>query len=157
MLIPYLGVVGWVTQLVVDASVRRRHIATDLLRTLKTHDLFRDINAIGLASSHPAAVCALSNYCNIKLGMVDTNFISQNAKNIFAVTPIDYLKCAQLRGSLFEKDCATGVISSVYTEYYIDHSEPLEVLDTFKNVGRWCLGELLDGHEFLIILPRSNS
>jgi hypothetical protein len=58
------GVVGWVTQLVVDASVRKRYIATLLLQTLKIHPLFYDITAIGLVSSHLAACNALSKYAS---------------------------------------------------------------------------------------------
>ena len=58
------GVVGWVTQLVVDASIRKRYIATLLLQTLKIHPLFYDITAIGLVSSHPAACSALSKYAS---------------------------------------------------------------------------------------------
>lgn len=40
----------------------------------------------------------------------------------------------------------------MYTEFYVDHTEPLEALEVFKKRG-WCLGELLDGHEYLVILP----
>jgi hypothetical protein len=50
--------------LVVHASVRKRHIATQLLQTLQTHPLFYDITAIGLISSHPAACSALSKYAS---------------------------------------------------------------------------------------------
>ena len=61
----------------------------------------------------------------------------------------------KLRGSLF-KDVEVapepGVISLVFTEFYVDHEEPLAALQTFKNTGKWSLGELLDGHEYLIIL-----
>lgn len=58
------GTVGWVTQLVVDVGVRRRWIATHLLQTLKTHELFANITAIGLASSHPASCTALAKYAS---------------------------------------------------------------------------------------------
>lgn len=54
--------VAWVTQLVVDQSVRERYITTQLLQTFKLHELFNDITAIGLASSHPASVNAHSKY-----------------------------------------------------------------------------------------------
>ena len=40
----------------------KRYIATSLLQMLKKHPLFRDITAIGLASSHPSACHALSKY-----------------------------------------------------------------------------------------------
>jgi hypothetical protein len=44
-------------------------------------------------------------------------------------------------------------ISSVFTKFYVDHTEPLKVLAHYKNKGQWCLGELTDGHEFLTIFP----
>ena len=64
MLILASGKVGWVTQLVVDTNVRRRYIATQLLQTLKRHPIFQDVTAVGLVSSHPAAVNALTKYCS---------------------------------------------------------------------------------------------
>lgn len=68
MLIPLCkGVVGWVTQLVVDVAVRKRYIATHLLQTLKSHPLFYNVTAIGLVSSHPAAVAALTKYSSKSL------------------------------------------------------------------------------------------
>jgi hypothetical protein len=84
--------------------------------------------------------------------VIDTNFISQHAQDIFSVTPIDYLKNIKLRGSLFE-DYSSGVVSCAFTEFYVDHLEPLNALKVFEGSGRWCLGKLIDGHEYLIILP----
>jgi hypothetical protein len=55
--------------------------------------------------------------------------------------------------SLFTEGCTSGAISAVYTEFYVDHEEPLSALEVFKEEGKWFLGELLEGHEFLIILP----
>ena len=55
----------------------------------------------------------------------------------------------ELRGSL--GNCTTGTISSIFTTFYVDHDEPLEALAFYKK--EWILGELLDDHEFLIILP----
>ena len=62
LLIFSIGKVGWVTQLVVDTTVRKRYVATQLLQTLKRHAIFQDVTAIGLVSSHPAAVNALTKY-----------------------------------------------------------------------------------------------
>lgn len=58
------GTVGWITQLVVDMGVRRRWIATHLLQTLKTDELFANVIAMGLASSHPASCTALAKYAS---------------------------------------------------------------------------------------------
>ena len=62
MLILATGKVGWVTQLVVDTAVRQRYVATQLLQTLKRHAIFQDVTTVGLVSSHPAAVNALTKY-----------------------------------------------------------------------------------------------
>ena len=60
----------------------------------------------------------------------------------------------QLHGSLFEKDCVpSGAVSTLYTEFYVNHDEPLAALQIFKASRKWPLGELLEGHEFLIIVP----
>ena len=53
--------VGWVTQLVVDASERRKCIATSLLRGLAASPWFSGITMMGVASTHPAACNALCN------------------------------------------------------------------------------------------------
>lgn len=68
-------------------------------------------------------------------------------------SPVGYVKSMELHGSLFQGECTTGAISSVFSNFYIDHSEPLEVLAAYKARGEWVLGDLLEGHEFLIILP----
>lgn len=68
-------------------------------------------------------------------------------------SPVQYLRDAKLRGSLFEENCTSGAISSVFTDFYVDHAEPLDALLVYKTRHQWVLGELLDGHEFLIILP----
>ena len=63
MLILASGKVGWVTQLVVDSRNRKTYIATQILQTLKRHPIFQGLTAVGLVSSHPAAVNALTKYC----------------------------------------------------------------------------------------------
>ena len=45
-------------------EVRRRRIATRLLQTLKTEELFANVTAMGLASSHPASCTALATYAS---------------------------------------------------------------------------------------------
>ena len=53
--------VGWVTQLVVAASERRKRIATNLLRGLAASPWFSGVTMMGVASTHPAACNALCN------------------------------------------------------------------------------------------------
>jgi hypothetical protein len=90
---------------------------------------------------------------DVAVDMINTNFILANTSNVLANTPIDYLKDVELAGSLFRDDCTNGAISCVYTHFFVDHREPLAALDVFKAKRRWCLGELPEGHEFLILLP----
>ena len=44
------------------------------------------------------------------------------------------------------------MVSSVNTNFFVDHTEPLEALASVKENMDWPLGELTDGHEFLLIL-----
>ncbi|KAG1900713.1 uncharacterized protein F5891DRAFT_1031492 [Suillus fuscotomentosus] len=122
----------------------RRYIATQLLQALKFHALFSDVNIVGLASSHPVSCNALAKYAG-NINNVNLDFIHEHAKGILESSPISYLKATQLRGTLFQDNCDNKAISSVFTEFYIDHTEPLAVLQQYKKRGRWCLGELLDG------------
>lgn len=91
----------------------------------------------------------------MKIENIDLSFCRENAKLIFEASPVDYVRAMQPHGSLFEKDCTSGAISLVNTEFYVDHDEPLAALQTYKDSGKWSLGELLEGHEFLIIVPVS--
>lgn len=90
---------------------------------------------------------------DIDIYSVDLPFIRDNAAKVLAATHIKYIKNAPLHGILFEGGCDTGVVSSAFTRFYVDHTEPMEVLEKFKARGKWCLGELLDGHEFLALFP----
>jgi len=147
------GRVGWVTQLVVDVRLRNRYIATSLLQMLKRSSSFDGIMAIGLVSSHPAACHALAKYTSTTIQSIDTLFCHDNARSIMMRSPVKYLQDAELHGSLFEENCTSGAISSVFTNFYVDHAEPLVALSIYKARQQWVLGELLDGHEFIIIVP----
>lgn len=157
--------VCWVTQLVVHSDFRERGLAVGLLNLLRQDD-----DAIyGLMSSHPAACLAAAKafgskghttlpYCDfntdILIGGINTvavGFIRDNAEAIIKVSPISYIKDAELCGSLFDLEDTSGVISSVYTNFFVDHTEPLEALAWVREGLDWPLGELLDGHEFLLM------
>ncbi len=85
----------------------------------------------------------------------DVSFLKANAQQILDTTSIEYLKTALPRGSLFQDDAAEGVISTVFTKFYVDHGEPLAALKQWQDIHEmsWPLGELPEGHEFLCILP----
>ncbi|KAG2134010.1 hypothetical protein BD769DRAFT_1627403 [Suillus cothurnatus] len=137
--------IGWVTQLVVDEQVHQRYIVTQLLQSLKLHVLFSHVDIVGLVSSHPAACNALAKYAAADIKNIDLGFIREHTSGILGSSPISYLKAAQ--------QLQQWHISSVFTKFFVDHTEPLEVLSLYKKKDQWCLGELLDGHEFLAIFP----
>jgi hypothetical protein len=97
-------------------------------------------------------------YCDfdtdILIGGINTvavSFIRDNAEAVTKVSPISYVRDAELRGSLFDPEDTSGVISSVYTNFFVDHTEPLEALAWVQEGLDWPLGELLDGYEFLLM------
>ena len=94
----------------------------------------------------------LTHVSATRIRFVTMDFCKEHAQAILESSPVAYVKDMVLHGSLFDANCTTGAVSSVFTSFYVDHSEPLEALDKYKQNG-WVLGELLDGHEFLIILP----
>jgi hypothetical protein len=139
-----------------------------------------DDDIYGLMSSHPAACLAAAKAFRSKrisisplgpiliiTGSVNTvrlDFIKENAEAIMKTSPIRYVKNAKLCGSLFNPEDASGLVSAVNTDFWVDHTEPLEALAWARDVGDWPLGELHDGHEFILVLearrrtqPRSRS
>ncbi|KIX03760.1 uncharacterized protein Z518_07313 [Rhinocladiella mackenziei CBS 650.93] len=140
--------VCWVTQLVVHRDFRERGIAVSLLIQIR-----QDEDEIyGLMSSHPAACLAAAKAFGNGIGTVRLDFIRKHAGAVMNASPIGYAKDADLRGSLFHTRETNGVVSSVYTNFFVDHTEPLEALAWVRDGLDWPLGELLDGHEFLFLL-----
>jgi hypothetical protein len=77
--------------------------------------------------------------------------MKSNAIKVLGPTPVEYLKSPYLRGTLFEdQPIDPTAISSIFTEFYVDHHEPLEVLKKYEST--WPLGALLDGHEFFVLV-----
>lgn len=108
---------------------------------------------VSLKSSSSSHSPWLNEVLDVKIENIDLSFCRENAKIIFEASPVDYIRDTQPHGSLFEKDCTSGVVSSVNTRFFVDHDEPLAALQIFKDSRKWPLGELLEGHEFLIIVP----
>ncbi|KAG1883122.1 hypothetical protein F4604DRAFT_1576628, partial [Suillus subluteus] len=109
--------------------VHQCYIATQLSQSLKFHALFSCVDIVSLVSSHPAACNSLAKYAAANIKDVDLGFICKHANGILASSLISYLKAAQL--TLFEDNCDT-TISSVFTKYYVDNTEPLAVLSHCK-------------------------
>lgn len=67
-------------------------------------------------------------------------------------SPVEYVQNAQLRGSLFHPGDGSDLVSCADTGFFVDHDEPLEALTWVREIMDWPLGELLDGHEFIMII-----
>ncbi|KAF9224703.1 hypothetical protein BS17DRAFT_702089, partial [Gyrodon lividus] len=143
---------GWVKEVSGCDTVHKRYITTSLLQALKSYEPFCDLMAISLVSSRPSACHALAKYTSNHIGSIDLSFCFQNAKAIIDRAPVEYVQTMEIHGSLFEPTCTSITICCVFTGFYVDHSEPLEVLAAYQSGGQWVLGDL-DGHEFLVILP----
>jgi len=141
----------------------------------------------GVASSHAAGCITLANVFGSKLAApppsrsslsllvstylprsnkspptdgfknLDLDFIRDNAPGILASSPINYLKTAKLSGSLFNKLDSSGLVCGVDTNFFVDHTEPLEALEQVRKFREWPLGDLPDGCEFLVIVPAKKS
>lgn len=80
------------------------------------------------------------------------DFILKNAVSITEASPVPYIKSAKLSGKLFDVTETNGLISGVNTDFLVDHEEPKEALALIREEWNWPLGDLPDGHEFLLIL-----
>lgn len=139
--------VCWITQLVVHRDYRERGLAMGLLNELKEDD-----DIYGLVTSHPAACVAAARVFGSTIDSVRLDFIKDNAEGVMASSPITYIRDAKPRGTLFNADDNSGAVSCVDSNFFVDHSEPLEALSVVQESMNWPLGELLDGHEFLLLL-----
>ncbi|KAL2046626.1 hypothetical protein ABVK25_011665 [Lepraria finkii] len=140
--------VCWITQLVVHQDYRERGLAVGLLNQLR-HD---NVDIYGLMSSHPAACLAAAKAFGSSINTVRLEFIKEHAEEIMRASPIRYVKDAKVCGSLFNPEDTSGLVSSVDTGFWVNHTEPLEALAWAKDIVDWPLGELHDGHEFLLVL-----
>lgn len=138
----------WVTQLVVSRDYRERGLAKGLLNQLKQND----VDIYGLMSSHPAACLAAAKSFRDSIATVQLGFISRHAEEVMKASPISYIKNSKLCGSAFDPSDTSGLVSSVDSGFFVDHNEPLEALAWVREEMKWPLGELFDGHEFLLIL-----
>ncbi|KAI2477375.1 hypothetical protein Ptr902_11448 [Pyrenophora tritici-repentis] len=85
----------------------------------------------------------------------DLEFMHVNARAVMEASPVAYVREAVLRGKLFDGQDTSGAVSSVDTQFFVDHKEPLGVLAMVKQERDWPLGELLEGFEFLLILKKT--
>lgn len=86
------------------------------------------------------------------INAVQLEFIREHAEGMMRTAPVDYVRNARLRGSLFGDDEVEGITSSADTGFFVDHTEPLEALALAREYVDWPLGDLHNGHEFLLIV-----
>ena len=85
---------------------------------------------------------------------MNLDFIRDNASPIMEASPVKYVKQAEVRGSLFDPEDleASGIVSTGFTNFFVDHEEPLDTLACVKEERHWPLGKLRGGHEFLLLV-----
>jgi GNAT superfamily N-acetyltransferase len=133
------GKITWITQLVVDPSYRSRKIAQNLISC----GISTECADAALVSSHPHAVLALERA--LGKNNCDPAVIEAVGQRLMSESGIDYLRGAKMHEVPF--------YCSVDTHFPINHAEPLAALRALP-AGRWQLGPLLEGHEFLAIVCR---
>ena len=69
-----------------------------------------------------------------------------------AASPVSYVRDAKLAGEMFGIE-ADGLVSGGNTFFFVDHDEPIKALEQIQNTWDWPLGQLPEGHEFLLLLP----
>lgn len=89
----------------------------------------------GLLSSHPAAILATLRAFGREIEEVDLKMAREHARAIMDSSPVSYIKEAVLRGDLFETHGQDNIVCCAYTNFWVDHSEPLEVLQAVKARG----------------------
>lgn len=132
----------------VRRDYRKRGLAGTLLTTLRRED--DDI--YGIISSHLAVCLAAAKSFGTSIEKVSLEFIREHAA-VMKSSPIPYIRDAELSGMLFDPGASEGIVSGVNTHFLVDHEEPLQALRSVRDIWEWPLGELPDGHEYLLILP----
>jgi len=136
--VPDLGVISWVTQLVVHADHRHRDVGKRLLYSIWD---FSDHFAWGLVTANPFAVRALEKATRRRC---DPQRIARHHKGLLSLASIytPYLHSAT-------ESIVNQEESRVNTEFFIDHTElPYMLTDVTKPETPWKLGALPEGWEW---------
>lgn len=144
----------WITQLVVHHQHRGKGYASTLLRSLVTS---QNPVVVGVASSHPHGLLALKW---ASMSTFDKDFIKENVARVYTLCNIQYLIGKSLVGSVFEPNLEYEegqAVAQVNSEFYTDHTEPLEALANLPVDVQWPLGPLLEGHEFVVVFRVGSS
>jgi hypothetical protein len=136
----------WITQLCVSNAHRNQCIAKQLLTAVhKETD-----RKIGILSSHPFAIAAVLRVFG---GGLERSYYSLERMNsMMESCPVGYVRNAKPRFDV------NGAVSCADTQFWVDHGEPLDALQTLEGQGRiWPFGRLPGGHEFLVLMNRDDA
>jgi hypothetical protein len=107
----------------------------------------------GILSSHPAAILAALRAFGRGIEEVNLEMVREHVSAIMQSSPVDYVKEAKPKGSLFGQDNEEGIICCADTNFWVDHAEPMAALEQVKMRGvNWPFGELPEGCEFLVFV-----
>ncbi len=137
--IPKYGVISWVTQLVVHEAYRHKDIAKNLLHSIWG---FSDNFAWGIVSANPYAIRALEKTTRRRS---DPARIKHNLRKIISLG-IEHLPYINEETETF----VTGEVSRINTNFFVDHSNVDEMIETVvTDTVPWTLGSLDEGWEWL--------
>jgi SAM-dependent methyltransferase/GNAT superfamily N-acetyltransferase len=142
-----MGVVSWVTQLVVHSEHRNRDVGKRLLFSIWE---FSDHYAWGLVTANPYAVRALEKATRRRC---DPKRIARNHRGLLklAFTQVPYINA----GTECIVDMTTARIN---TEFFIDHTElPGMLKDVTSPEVVWTLGDIPEGWEWLAFTFRDQA
>jgi hypothetical protein len=145
----------WITQLCVHTSYRNRGIAKQLLGTL-----YQGEHCVGILSSHPFAICAALRIfgSGVEIVKPDLEMTRNEVKGVMESCPVGYVKDSKLHGTLWNAGIEDEVVSCADTGFWVDHEEPRWALRIIGERGVvWPLGQLPDGHEFLVLVNAKTS
>ena len=130
-----LGLVIWITQLVVHTQYRNKGIARTLLGDVIHHKAA----AVGLVSSHPYAVKSLESISNLEcIPKITNTYI----REIIKASNIKYLQDAEL--------VCDDYLSLIDTHFLVDHDEINSIISKIN----WKMGHLPDGYEFIALVVK---
>lgn len=157
----------WVTQLCVSPEHRGKKLATKVCGTFQLSVCNIEIaerilqillrlrdgkdRDFGILSSHPAAILGALRAWGRGIEEVDLGMVREHAAGIMAASPVQYVKNAKLKGTLFGEDNEGGICCAD-TQFWVDHGEPLAALAELKKRVTWPFGGLPEGCEFLVLV-----
>lgn len=106
----------------------------------------------GILSSHCFAILTTLRALGHHLEEVHLSITKAHATDIMNSSLVGYVRTAKLCGALFEDDANNSTVSCAETQFFVDHTEPLEALAAVHKSISWPFYHLPEGHEFLVMI-----